>query len=217
MRRCRCRRRVAQPGMVGIFDVVRPSEGSLMGVEVHPVPAEGEPDLPTPLNGDGEPFLYCMIFNADTVMAFSDSATALVDLLIDGYLEIPEPDVVEQATQRTMFAVGAQVRTQAAIVARANLSLATPEERTMLGGSRDTPPELTVWECPIPLVLVDAFYEPYSNSPRPVGRPRTGGERDSNIIWLSFVDEVEFLYGLHRAGEIQLATHDGSRPVPVTG
>jgi len=188
-----------------------------MDVQVHPVPAEGEPDLPTPLNRDGEPFLYCMIFNADTVMAFSDSATVLVDLLIEGYLEIPEADVVEQATQRTMFAVGAQVRSQAAIVARANLALATPDERRMLGGSRDTPPQLTVWECPIPLVLVDAFYEPFSDSPRPVGRPRTGGERDSNVIWLSFVDEVEFLYGLHRAGEIQLATHSGSRPVLAAG
>ena len=62
-----------------------------------------------------------------------------------------------------------------------------------------------MWESIIPLVLVDAFYEPFSDLPRPVGRPRNGGAPDSNIIWLGFSDEVEFLLGLNRCGEIQLA------------
>ncbi len=188
-----------------------------MAVQIHPVPAEGEPDLPTPLNADGEPFQYCMIFNADTVMAFSDSATELVDLIIEGYLDISEDDVVEQAIARTLFAVGAQVRTQASIMSRANAALATPEELAILNGSRDTPPRLAVWGSIIPLVLVDAFYQPFSDIPRPVGRPRDGGEPDSNIIWLSFADEVEFLTGLNRCGEIQLATFTGSPAGAIFG
>ena len=186
-----------------------------MAVQIHPVPPEGEPDLPTPLNAEGEPFQYCMIFNADTLMAFSDSATDLVDLLIEGYLDIPEEDLVEQAVVRTLFAVGAQVRTQASIMSGASAALATPAELALLNGSRDTPPRLGVWKSIIPLVLVDAFYEPFSDIVRPVGRPRGGGEPDSNIIWLSFADEVEFLSGLHRSGEIQLATFTGAPAAAV--
>lgn len=192
--------------MVGVSDPTRFPEAP-MTVRIVPTPAGWEPKLPTPLNSEGEPFLYCMIFNADTVMAFADSATELVDLLIAGYLDIPADNLVEQAIQRTLYAVGAQVRVQADILTRANLGLATPAELEVLRGSRDTPPRLAAWECPIPLVLVDAFYQPFTSVPRPVGLPRGGGAQDSNIIWLTFSDEVEFLHGLHTAGEIQLAIY----------
>lgn len=200
-----CRRH--KSGMV-VRTNYRFPEGSSMAIHVQAVPLPGEPEAPSPLNPEGEPYLYCMYFNGDTLAAFSDSATELCGLLIEGYLDIPEADLAEQAIQRTLFAVGAQVRAQANIMAEADYDLATPEELEVLLGSRDTPPEVEVWTCPIPLVLVEAFYAPFAGRPRPIGQPRGGGANDSNIIWLPFSDELEFLTGLHEVGEIQLATYD---------
>lgn len=179
-----------------------------MAVEIRSAPLEGEPPLESPRNPAGEPFHYCMLYNSATLVAWADSATELCDLLIEGYLEIPEEDLEEQAAQRALYAVGAQVRLQAAILAAADPARATEAERAVLSGSRDVPPEVEVWESPIPLVLVDAFYAPFTDRRRPLSRPRGDGAPGSNLIWLEFADELSFLMSLSAAGEIQMATAD---------
>ena len=72
----------------------------------------------------------------------------------------------------------------------------------MLLSACHVPPELEVWEADVPLVLVDVYYEPYGPLRRPVGRGRGRGERGSNIIWLSPVDEASLLQFLADAGVI---------------
>lgn len=174
-----------------------------MAIEIRATPLPGEPWPEPPVNSEGMPFQHSMVFNGGTAVAWADSASELVGVLIAGYLDIPEADLEEQATQRACYAVGAQVRVQARILAAADAATATEEEMALLSGSRDTPPELDVWRCPIPLVLVDAFYEPYTETRRrPVSEPRDGGAIGSNIIWLNFADEVQFLDSLVQAGEI---------------
>lgn len=179
-----------------------------MAIEIAAAPLPDQVWPPSPLNADGDPYQYCMVFNAATAVAWADSATELVGLLIDGYLDVPEADLEEQAIQRVLYSVGAQVRAQARILDEADLSVVSPEELATLEGDRDKPPAVEVWTCPVPLVLVDAFYAPYGDRARPRSEPRDGSEPGSNIIWLPHVDEVAFLTGLARIGEVTLASPD---------
>ncbi len=144
-----------------------------------------------------------MIYDGLKYRAYADTATELCGLLIPGYAELE--DDTEQAAARIHFAVGMQVQLQAAMASEADLEACSPAERELLLGPRHVPPAVASWEADVPPVLVDVFYEPLGELPRPAGRPRGGGEPDSNLIWLSPSDEVELLSSLHRAGLVVLA------------
>lgn len=175
-------------------------------------------------NEHGEPFEFMMVFNQGEEMVFADTATELCSILIPGYLDIPDDEVVKHTTARILYAVKMQVRAQAAINMDFDLSVATDTERAILTGTRDTPPEVGErWECPIPLVLVEAFYAPFTDRPVPQAAPRDAGAAvraarpdlpnpENNILWLGFADELDFLEGLTTLGVITVAVNDGDTP-----
>ena len=73
----------------------------------------------------------------------------------------------------------------------------------MLLGTRHVRPAPDVWRADVPLVLVDVYYEPFGDVARPTGRPRNGGEDDSNVLWLSALDELSILSSMAEAGVIR--------------
>ena len=161
----------------------------------------GATAVEAPRRPDGGLYRFEMIYDGLKYRAYADTATELCGLLIPGYAEL-EHDT-EQAAARIQFAVGMQVQLQAAIATEADLEACSPAERELLLGPRHVPPAVASWEADVPLVLVDVFYEPVGELPRPAGRPRGGGE--PNLIWLRPSDEVELLSSLHRAGLVVLA------------
>ena len=176
-----------------------------MAVVVTRNPRDGvAPEIPH--RSDGGLYRFEMIFDAGRYRAYADTATELCEQLIPGYAELV--DDVSQAAARIQYAVRAQVLLQAAIVAEADLSSCSGEERALLGGPRHVPPAIEVWEAEGPLVLVDTYYEPLGRVPAPEGRPRGGGPSGSNLIWLRPGDEAELLTSLGDAGVVVLSELD---------
>lgn len=163
--------------------------------------ADVPPEVPHRPDGGGL-FRLEMIFDGGRYRAYADTATELCEQLIPGYAQLA--DDVSQAAARITYAVRAQVHLQAAIVAEADLSRCSTEERELLLGPRHEPPVLEAWEAEVPLVLVDTFYEPLGRLPQPQGR---GGE-GSNLIWLRPGDEAELLTSLADAGVLVLSDLD---------
>ena len=162
-------------------------------------PPEGiDPDIPR--RPEGGLYRFEMIFDSGRYRAYADTVTELCEQLIDRYAALD--DDVAQAAARIQHAVRVQVQLQAALVAEADLSRCSPEEQELLLGSRHVPPVLEVWEAHVPLVLVDTYYEPLGQLPRPQGRPRSGGLAGSNLIWLRPGDEADLLTSLADAGVV---------------
>ena len=153
-----------------------------------------------PRRPDGSLYRFAMYFDGLRSVAYADTPEELCEVLIPGYSAMSND---ERLTARILYATRSQVQLQAAIAAEADPSGCTDEERGVLLGPRDVPPAPEVWQADVPLVLVDVYYEPQGQLARPVGRPRSGGEDNSNILWLSAVDESSLLTSLAAAGLIR--------------
>lgn len=162
---------------------------------------------PAPRHPDGTPYRYEMICHGFTTRVYADDAGELLDELIPGYQTMGP---AAQLAARLHFAVRAQVAVQAALNDDYGLDQCTPQEYAVLQGSRNTPPEIDEWTCPVPLVLVDVYYQPLGELPRPVGSAHV--TEPDNIIWLSPTDPYEFLVSLHRAGVVALRAHVDGLP-----
>ena len=133
-----------------------------------------------PRRPDGGLYRFEMIYDGLRYRAYADTASELCRLLIPGYSELE--DDTERAEARIRFAVGTQVQLQAAIVAEVGLEACSPAERQTLLGARHAPPSWRGGRRTWPLVLVDVFYQPRGELPRPAGRPRGGGEPRSESV-----------------------------------
>jgi hypothetical protein len=154
-----------------------------------------------PLHDDGTHYNFELIYGGLEYRAYADSVTELCEELIPGYAHAATD--VDQAALRIAFAVSEQVRLQAVIVAEAGLDGCSDEQRRILLGSREHPPAIEEWSAPVPLVLVDSFYEPIGELVRPT--ESSEGQRQ-DIIWLSPSDETSLLNSLHDAGVIVVST-----------
>lgn len=198
-------------------------------------PRQGVTPPPAPRKADGTPYRYEMIFEGGNKRGYSDSISQLCELIIPGYREEDDnPDPVAKVALRLKYAVTIQVQLQAYLLSDASeedLAATTPEEVALMEAPKDEPPHVEggVWQSPIPLVLVEGYYQPYTELPRPVGKPRSvqsnnaasgsEAEADSNLIWLNSLGETELLFSLHREGFIHLAERKASstsKPEPAS-
>lgn len=159
-----------------------------------------------PRRSDGTLYRFELIFDAGRYRAYADTLTELCEQLIAGYDGL-EGDVA-QAAARIAYAVRAQVHLQAAMVAEAGLASCTGEERELLLGPRHVPPAPSRWEAEVPLVLVDTYYQPLGEIPRPHSHPRSGGVPGSNLVWLCPADEASLVGSLAAAGVVVVSELD---------
>jgi hypothetical protein len=170
-------------------------------------------EAPTsPVHEDGARFPYAMKFDGQKFTAYADTPEELIATLVPGYAEL---DAQNQQVARIRLAISVQTARQAQINADAQegdeWDALTPEEQALLNGPRYEQPHGwgesdgmgDVWDSPVPLVLVETGYAPYTDFDRPIS-----GIADvldpPNIIWLRPVDEWEFLLSLDNAGFIDL-------------
>ena len=157
---------------------------------------------------DNSPYRFEMLFNGFTERAYADSADELLAFLIRGYDRMREQ---ERLAARLHYAVRAQVTVQADINEFSDMSAVAPEEYVVLQGHRNTPPEVAEWTTEVPLVLVDVYYAPLGDLPRPVSTI-ADVEHPPNILWVSPTESYEFLVSLHRVGLIALHEHIDHTP-----
>jgi hypothetical protein len=155
----------------------------------------GRPPTP-PARPDGQPYQYEMVYGA--WRGYADTTDELAALLIPGYDQLT--DNTARLTARIRYATDVHVPLQASVAADGDLSACTGEQRALLLGARDTPPAVTAWQAPVPLVLVSSFYEPAGPLPRPAAAA------GSEIIWIEPQTSDTLLASLHAAGWITLAS-----------
>jgi hypothetical protein len=148
-----------------------------------------------------------MIFADFGYRAYADATAELCEALIAGYADLPDERARFKA--RILNAVTQQVHLQAELNDQGGLELCTEAEREVLLGPRHLQPRVGQWECAIPLVLVDVYYEPYGEIPRPVAAAETGD--DGRLIWLSPMTEDAYLRSLAQAGALDLADLEAAR------
>lgn len=174
-----------------------------MSVVMNNTPAELEAPQDVPLRPDGTLYRFEMLFNGFTQRAYADTAEELLAFLIRGYDRMRES---ERLAARLHYAARSQVTVQAEINAFSDLSAVTPEEYVVLNASRATPPEVGEWGAEVPLVLVDVYYRPLGDLPRPVSLIADVAE-PPNIFWITPTDPYDFLVSLNRIGLISLNEH----------
>ena len=157
--------------------------------------------LQIPTRPDGTYYRYEMICDSGWTRMYDDSVVSLLTHLIPGYTKL---DDMGRLAARIRHAVDSQVTLQAQLNV---FFAATPRddvEQQVLLSPRHQPPAPGEWNCEIPLVLVDAFYSPYSDLVRPVS-----GIADvampPNLWWLRpAAGELEYLKSLHEASIIDM-------------
>jgi hypothetical protein len=177
-----------------------------MPVIVRNVVDEVDADLiDVPRRADGQPYRFELVTGA--VRVYDDTADGLLEALIpnrtaDG-MRYADADPATRLEMRVAFAVVVQVDLQAVLVTHFDLDAECGVwEKSTLLGSRDAQPAVDEWACDVPLVLVDYFYAPYTDVPRPTG-PVPVADTD-NLIWLSPEDPYDLLQSLHDAGAVTL-------------
>lgn len=182
-----------------------------MGVLVRNISeAEDITSFRVPTRTDGTYFRFEMIADGGWSRYYDDDPAALVGFLIPGYGDLT---AARRLASRIRHAVDLQVRLQA----RLNVFFAetprTPDENAVLMAARTTQPAITEWECQVPLVLVDAYYSPFSDVPRPVSPSPDDPGSIPTLWWLRPVEsDLEYLQSLHEASLIDLNVNTDEVP-----
>lgn len=150
-----------------------------------------------PRRPDGSLYRYEMLWAGDTQRAYADTAEALLNVLIPGYMDMTEQSRWEH---RLAYAARAQVLVQAMLNTTDAFATLPSDAERVLQGPRFEPPVVATWPHPVPLVLISAYYAPATKVPAPVseqGMP-------PNVIWINTSDDQAFLDSLHDIGVITL-------------
>ena len=155
------------------------------------------PPAAAPVRPDGRPYRFEMIHDGGWRRTYADDYTELAAALIPGYAGLDGE--LARVKARIRHAVSVQVATQAEINLTMGTASCTPAEREVLTADRAVPPAVAQWAAPVPLVLVDAFYAPFTATPRPVA------QTPGRIFWLSPGTEPDHLRALAALGVITLS------------
>ncbi|WP_439681462.1 hypothetical protein [Embleya sp. MST-111070] len=176
----------------------------MTAIRVRNVSSAVEPAAP-PVKDDGTPYRFELIHDGGRERAYADTVSDLLDVIIPNYSTLTSPK--ERAAARIRLALRLQVHLQAGLAAVPELDQCTEQQRSILLASRETPPTVTHWDAPVPLVLVTSFYRPAGRLPRPQGP-------DRGLIWIDPGDDWNLLLSLHSAGVIVLSARAGAFPTP---
>jgi hypothetical protein len=174
-----------------------------MPITMQNTSAEEAPPVDVPLRPDNQPYRFEMFYDGFNSRAYADTADELIAFLIRGYDQM---NASARLAARLHLAVRSQVLVQAEINASFNLNQVTPEEAVVLQGHRNNPPDVTEWNCEVPLVLVDVYYEPIGSLKRPASGIADVTAPD-NVLWVSPADPYEFVMSLHNIGVVGLSEH----------
>jgi hypothetical protein len=128
--------------------------------------------------------------------AYADEPGSLVGVLISDYAGLGG---VERLAARISLAVHVRMMAQERAVTPDGLAGCTAEQLAVLAAGEEQTPWAGRWSAPVPLVLVEGFYEPVGDLPRPVAV--SPGE----IIWIDPRDDAALLRSLHHVGWVVLA------------
>ena len=140
-------------------------------------------------------------------LVYAETADDLLGHWLPGYRDA-DPD--EQALLRAQHAV--QIRdslvAQLLVDAENNGITLTPEQEAILLADLDRMPDITRWDPPVPLVLLEGMYRPYTDRLPPLSGIDGDVREPSNIIWLRNSHADGYVQSLAAAGIIDIAIHN---------
>jgi hypothetical protein len=158
-------------------------------------------DFVVPTRADGTFYRYEMICDNGWSRVYSDTLTDLLERLIPAY---GQKDAQQRLTARIQHATDLQVGLQAQVNLSYDDSALTAEERELVSGPRHLQPQIESWDADFPLILVDAFYAPYSPLVVPVSG-LSNVQNAPNLWWLKpAAGEFEYLQSLHDLAVVEL-------------
>lgn len=169
----------------------------------------GDGPIIPPLHEDGRGFAYCMYYNGNADVAFADTLPEMLEVLIPGYLDL---DGIDQDVARIRLAQQVAAQVQAEIIAEIDPSQVPETDWATLTAPRGvSQPRADWWTCPIPLVVVETGYEPFTDVPRPASGLSDGLSAPDNLWFIRPSEEEDFLISLHEVGYLLLRenTHAG--------
>ena len=124
------------------------------------------------------------------------TVTGLIGLVAVGYDEIDADDVAFMHRYWAAREVAGEV--QAVFNAQAagsGVDVSDPTFGLIWAEKSDPPEALTMWDAPVPLVLVRTDFDPFTDRPAPA----------CGVVWIDPSTERELLETLDKAGFVQLA------------
>jgi hypothetical protein len=156
-------------------------------------------------------YRYQMVYGQGRQRVMADDPADLLSHLIPGYLDFP-PEL--RPALRTSHAEESLHRLQQRINVAYGLDDVDSDEWRLLTTRHAGPVVIDAWSAPVPLVLVNTHYAPYTEQSRPE-------ERGGRIVWLDTTDDETYLNSVALAGEIFLAvrveeeSEPGETPEPA--
>ncbi|HEY5880969.1 MAG TPA: hypothetical protein VIU11_18800 [Nakamurella sp.] len=160
-----------------------------------------------PLTPDGRPYrLRWVDHDHGDDLVYAETADDLLAHWIRGY---QEADQLGRALLRSQHAVQIRDALVAQFAADASTQvLLTPEEEDVLLCDLGKMPDIARWDPPVPLVLLEGMYRPYTDRTPPISGIDGDVQEPSNIIWLRNAHPETYLASLAEAGVIDLAIHN---------
>ena len=140
-------------------------------------------------------------------LVYAETADDLLGDWLPGY---QDANPAGQALLRAQHAV--QIRdglvAQLLVDAEHNGITLTPEQEAIMLADLDQMPDITRWDPPVPLVLLEGMYRPYTNRLPPLSGIDGDVQDPSNIIWLRNAHPDAYVQSLAAAGIIDIAIHN---------
>lgn len=156
-----------------------------------------------PSKKDGRLYRYEVVLNGNADRFYSDSALEIAEKIIPGY----SPSQSDEQNLKAIIAHATRVQ----VVMQSQYTSSHPLEfsnlnadaRSFLNEPFTTEPPKK-WDSTLPLVLVDALYIPFTNTPLPIAH--VDEEGNSNILLLRTTKGVnQYLTSLDEVGFISLS------------
>jgi hypothetical protein len=139
-------------------------------------------------------------------LVYAETADDLLGHWIPGY---SAADPAGRALLRAQHAV--QIRdallAQLLVDAENNGTTLTAEQEAILLADLNQMPDISTWDPPVPLVLLEGMYRPYTNRLPPLSGIDGDVQDPINIIWLRNAHPDTYVQSLADAGVIDLAIH----------
>ncbi len=165
-------------------------------------------EVVAPLGPGGRPWRWEWVDEDRGERVYAATADELLGEWLPGYAR---GDADSRLAVRVEHAAAVRAEVAAALVARAEAdgTRIDPAARAVLLGSSWSPPEVRVWSHPVPLVLIDVFYKPFTTRPAPTSALDVDVVEPRNLLWLRPSSPEGYLRSLGRAGVASVAERAG--------
>lgn len=172
------------------------------------LPRNHHGDQVAPLTPAGLPYQYRWVdHDHGGDLVYAETADDLLDEWIPGYRDA-EP------SGRALLRAEHAVRIRDALVAHLLVDAETrginltPEQEAILLTDLDQMPDIPIWDSPVPLVLLEGMYRPYTDRLPPLSGI-DGDVRDpTSIIWLRNAHPDGYVQSLAEGGIINLVIYN---------